>query len=146
MKAEKYLSRVLALLALLASIAPGLATVGLIRLRDFARDYRLYGPLPEVQISLIDWLGLVLAGVLIAASLLLIFDGRWAVTVVLIAVSGLWVYYLPGLWEAATGSTSFSLRLGRSMIVTWQMITIQAVTMACAVAVTYLRRARSMRA
>ena len=62
-----------------------------------------------------------------------------AAPLALVAVVGLWVYYIPGIWDEATGTMWFAMRLGRVTGITWQMLTYQTMAMVCAGIVTYLR-------
>ena len=139
MKLEVYLGRALPVFGILAALGPGLQVVKLIRGREAVKAIRQFGPLPEIQIPAADYLTLTLATLLLIAAVLQLFRFRVAAPLALAASAGLWVYYIPGIWDEVTGSMWFAVKLGRTTGITWQMLTYQIAAMICAGILTYLR-------
>jgi len=138
-KLELYLHRLLPLVSVLAAIGPGLSVWRMIRASSVARTITQYGPLPEIRVPAIDYITLAIVIVLFVAALLEVIHVKAAAPIILVASVSLLVHYVPPIWDEITGTMWFAMKLGRSLGVTWQMLTWQALTMLSAGALTYLR-------
>jgi len=143
MRLDVYLARALPLLSVLAALGPGNGALKMILAPGLAKKITQYGPLPEIKVPLVDYVTLMLAIVLIIAAVLELCHVRLAAPIALASIVALWVYYIPAIWDEMTGSMYWAMKLGRSMGVTWQMLTYQTLSMVCATALTYLRFGRS---
>jgi hypothetical protein len=87
----------------------------------------------------VDYITLALAIVLLIAAVLQLVRLRFAAPLALVAVGGLWIYYIPAIWDDITGDMWFAMKLGRTSGITWQMLSYQIMAMLCAGILTYLR-------
>lgn len=145
MKVEIYLGRALPVLSVLAALGPGLEVLKLLRARELARTIAQYGPLPEIHIPLVDYVTLTLAILLLMAAVMEVCRLRLAAPIALALTTGLWLYYIPGIWDEVTGTYWFASQLGRSTGITWQKLTYQSTSMVCAGVLTALRFRGSLR-
>jgi hypothetical protein len=142
-KLELYLHRLLPIVTILAALGPGLSVWKLIRARTVAKTITQYGPLPEIHIQTIDYITLAIVIMLFIAALLEVIRLRAAAPIILVTTAGLWIHYVPPIWDEITGTMWFATKLGRSFGVSWQMLTYQTLAMLGAAVLTYLRFYRS---
>jgi hypothetical protein len=115
--------------------------------REQVKKITQYGPLPEIRIPVVDYITLTLSVALLIAGVLQIAGLRVAAPAALVAATGLWLYYIPGIWDEITGDFWFTRLLGHSHGITGQMLTYQISTMIVAGILTYVRwRSRSAHA
>lgn len=95
--------------------------------------------LPSGFWILIDYLTLMLAILLLIGAVLQILRVRFAAPLVFVAVVSLWLYYIPSIWDEITGTMWFTMKLGRTTGISWQMLTYQIMAMLCSGMLTYLR-------
>lgn len=139
MKVELYLHRLLPIMSILAALGPGISVWKMIRAPDVAKTITQYGPLPEIHVPVIDYITFALVIVLFIAALLEAIRLRVAAPIILVTTLGLWVHYVPAVWDEITGTMWSATKLGRSLGVSWQMLTYQTLTMLSAAVLTYLR-------
>lgn len=139
MKVERYLHRLLPIVSVLAALGPGLSVWKMIRAPGIAKTITQYGPLPEIHVPVIDYVTFALVIMLFIAALLEAIRLRVSAPIILVITLGLWVHYVPSVWDEITGTMWFATKLGRSLGVSWQMLTYQMLTMLSAAALTYLR-------
>jgi hypothetical protein len=101
--------------------------------------FRFREVLPAIHIPFVDYITLTLAIVLLIAGILAMFGWRFAAPIALGATLGLWIDFVPGIWDDITGSMRFEMLLGRSTTRTWQTIVYQVAAMSCSGVLTYLR-------
>jgi hypothetical protein len=101
-------------------LAPGLQVVKLVHGRQAVKTIRQFGPLPDIRIPAVDYLTLTFAILPLVAAILELFRLRMAAPLALVAVAGLWIYYIPGIWDETTGNMWFAMKLGRTTGISWQ--------------------------
>jgi len=143
MKLEVYLHRVVPILAILAALGPSVTVGKLIKASEFTKTFTQYGPLPDVELLMIDYATIVFAAGLFVAAVLEAFRLRIAAPAVLVAVIVLWIHYVPSIADEITGTMWFATKLHRSIGLTWQSLTFQTATMLSSAVLTYLRFIRS---
>jgi hypothetical protein len=80
---ERWLGRILPLFCLLAALGPGLSVYRLMQIREFAKTFTKYGPLPEVRASPLDYMTLAVAIILLVAGVLEVIRLRIAAAIAL---------------------------------------------------------------
>lgn len=133
MKTHRVLVWLYKVSGLLAALGPGLHVVHLIRARDFTRTFRQYGPLPEIHILATDCVALASAILLLTVVLLDGFRPRPARRLAKVALGGLWLFYVPRIWDQVTGTDWFARVTNVFVGFPWQMLAYQTVATICAV-------------
>ena len=138
-KLEIYLHRLLPIVSILAALGPGIGVWKLFRGRALVKTITQYGPLPEIHIPTIDYITLAIAIILFIAALLEAIRLRAAAPIILVTTVCLWIHYVPPIWDEITGTMWFATKWGRTLGVSWQMLTYQTLTTLSAAMLTYLR-------
>ena len=140
MNAELWLRRVFPYSCLLASVGPLVDVSKWIRARKTAVAFTGFGvgPLPEVPISVLDYLALGCALVLSVAAILAFLRRESSAPIALAATVGLWFYFIPGLWDQLSGEMRFATWMGKSVEKSWQMVVYQCAVTGCSVFLSHL--------
>src|SRR6516225_8270229 len=65
---------------------------------------------PEIRVRILDYVTLILAILLLVGAVLQILRVRLAAPFVLPAVGGLWLYYIPAIWDEIPGTLWFAMK------------------------------------
>jgi hypothetical protein len=134
-----YLRYVFIVVCVFAAIGPGAQVVAHLRARATAKRITQFGPLPEWPITWMDTLLGVCSLLLLIAAAMELVHLRLAAPLAFLATLVLWIYFGPGLWAHASGSTFFEPTPGYATSIPWQQGVYQVGATVCAAALTYSR-------
>ena len=132
MIAKKALKWTLILLCFCTAFVTGLPVIQLFRVREFAKTFTKYGPLPPITIPAHRYVVLAAAAALLLAGILALCRVRMAAPIALGATLTQWIFYGPALRAYITGDGLFDPTPPVVMYVAPQRFAWLIATMSCA--------------